>query len=145
MSMIIRNYVQDPTVIRACNLTTEYWNNSEFFDRLSEVKSFNHTKDSGLDVAKKLRSKMLNIYVKQYKTWNPWSNVIGYASGNVIYLNSRKFGQISLRDRVSNIAHESFHLLGYSHKGNYVTAYNLGTVPYLVGDMFADFVMEKCK
>lgn len=79
------------------------------------------------------------VYVKPYKSWSPWSRVIGYAKGDTIFVNTRKL-DLPLKDRVENIRHEIFHREGFSHNGNRVTAHNLQTVPFKGASLFVKYL-----
>jgi hypothetical protein len=136
----IKNEIEHATIIKACDLVMKHYQDMEFHKELIKIQSFNHTTDNGFKVSGKILSAEIEIFIKPYTTWKSWSKVIGYAEGNTIYCNTRKLN-LPLRDRVSNIKHESLHLMGYSHKGNYNNDYNRGTVPYKVADLFADYVM----
>jgi len=110
-----------------------------FFEQLKVVDlpmTFNHTKDRCGDVYLKIkRVDSLLITVTTYRPWNPWTKAIAYAQNNTIYVNERKLNSLEIADYVGNFCHETMHLLGYQHKGNYVTEYNLRTVPYVIGSL----------
>jgi predicted metallopeptidase len=134
--------MEDVVIEEAARLVAFHYGDYKFLEKLRTMGRFNHTNHTGHDVAKALQNNRLEIIIRPYKTFSPWSKVIGYAKGNVIFVNTRKL-DLPLRDRVENLMHEALHLLGYQHNGNRVTPYNLGTVPYKVAAMFADYVMEK--
>jgi hypothetical protein len=138
----IENTINHPTLQQSALLFMRHYRDSEFLDLVKNVSKFNHTQDSGEVVAKKIEQAALTIKVVPYKTWSPWSKVVAYAEGNTIFVNTRKIN-LPLADRVENLMHESLHVLNYSHQGNYVTAYNLKTAPFLVGAMFSKYVMSK--
>lgn len=131
----------DERIALASKLVMDHYKDMAFLERLALIQSFNHTKDSGAHVALRILRANIDIVIKPYKTFSPWSKVIGHAKGNTIYVNTRKL-DLPLEDRVANIMHEALHLLGYSHKGNRVTEYNLGSVPYKVSKMFSEYVMS---
>jgi hypothetical protein len=132
-------FINDPVIHKAANLVETHYKDSEFLFNLGAIQNFNHSYDSGYAVGVKIFNSELKIQIKPYKTWSPWSNVIGYASGNTIYCNTRKL-HLPLKDRVENFFHEPMHLLGYSHKGNYVNAFNLNTVPYRTASIFVKYL-----
>jgi hypothetical protein len=134
-------FIANETILKAANLVTEHYDDDMFFALLMKEKSFNNTSDDGHDVARKIVKSCLTMNVKAYKTFSPWSNVIGYASKDTIYCNSRKF-DLALKDRTANFMHEPLHLLGYSHKGNRVTEFNKGTVPYKVAEIFVAYLVS---
>jgi hypothetical protein len=112
---------------------------SSFFEQLS-VKDlpeyFNHTDHSPAQVVEQI-----NIYtgsqftVEEYKPWNRFTKAIGHAQYPKIYVNYYKMDKMFASDFVQLLAHETMHLIGYKHKGNYVTQYNLKTVPYVIGSL----------
>lgn len=133
--------IDDPTICEAAMIAAKHGKDYTFLERVRKIARFNHTEDSGIDVALKLSVFNPTIIIRPYTTKNPFSKVIGHAQGNVIFVNTRKL-DLSEMDRVANFMHEALHLLGYSHKGNRVTPYNLGTVPYRVAALFREYVKE---
>lgn len=131
--------LQNETIRKAASLVMDHYKDSVFLFNLGYVQNFNHTHDSGYALGKKIFNCDLGMTIKPYKTFSPWSNVIGYATGNTIFVNTRKL-DLPLKDRVENLFHEPMHLLGYSHKGNRVNAYNLGTVPYKAAAIFVKYL-----
>lgn len=136
--MVINNKVNDIVVKKACDFVISRYSDEDFLDTLKDQR-FLHTEDTGADVAKKIEDFFydLRINIVPYKTWNPLSKVIGYAEGNTIYINTRKL-DLDVFERTENIFHECLHLIGYSHKGNRVTKYNLETVPYKAARLFKE-------
>lgn len=134
--MYILNKVNDESVSKACDLVRKHFQDKVFIATIHQEDRFNHTSDTGKIVSDKIYGNMdkLTVYVKPYKTMNPFSRVIGYAECNTIYVNTRK--TLPVLDRAENIFHECMHLIGYSHKGNRDTAYNLETVPYKAARLF---------
>ena len=138
----IENTINHPTLQQSALLFMRHYRDSEFLDLIRNVSKFNHTEDTGEMVAKKIEEAVLVIKVVPYKTWSPWSKVVGYAEGNTIFVNTRKIN-LPLADRVENYFHEATHLIGFSHRGNRPDAYNLRSVPYLTAAMFSKYVMSK--
>lgn len=136
--MKIINEVNNETVREACRLVQEHFTDKDFAVMLRRVK-FNHTHENGSDIEVNCYSFFKTVYVKPYKTFSPFSKVIGYAKNNTIYINTRKL-DLPLKDRIENIRHEIWHLQGYSHKGNRVTQYNLKTVPFLGANLFVKYL-----
>jgi hypothetical protein len=136
--MKIINEVNNETVRQACGLVQLHFKDKDLKDFFNDVK-FNHTEDYGLDVHWNTFDFNKIVYVKPYTSLSPWSKVIGYATDNTIYINTRKL-DLPLKDRVENIRHEIFHLQGYSHKGNRITEFNLKTVPYLGANLFVKYL-----
>lgn len=134
----IINEVNNETVREACRLAQEHFRDAALKELFRGVK-FNHTNSFGMDIYWNTYDFKETVYVKPYKTFSPWSKVIGYAKDNTIYVNTRKI-DLPLKDRVENLRHEIFHLQGYSHKGNRVTEYNLKTVPYLGANLFVKYL-----
>lgn len=141
MRILIDERLNDEKIEAAARLLAFHYRDYKWLEKLRTIPSFNHTTHSGNHVAEALYDCQILIEIRPYKSKWPWSKAIGYARGNTVWVNTRKL-DLPLKDRVSNFMHEALHLLGYSHNGNYVTEYNNGTVPYKVGDMFADYVME---
>lgn len=112
-----------------------------FLKRLRGLGGFNHTTKTGIDVANDIANYNGTVVIKSYKPFWRWSRAIAYAQGNTIYFNSRK-NHDNYYELCETIAHEIMHLIGYKHKGNYVTSYNLKTVPYMVGAMFKEHVQS---
>jgi hypothetical protein len=133
----------DDTVIRAsATLMSRHCTDEAFLDLIADVEKFNHTKLSSEEVAHSLfnASYSIDIDIRGYRTWNPWSKVIGYAEGNTIFVNMRKLQDLDVYERAGNFYHEFCHLAGFSHDGNRVTPYNLNTVPYRAGQIFEDYL-----
>lgn len=133
--------IDDKTIYEAARLVVNHSVDRKFLEKVSAIKNFNHTNDNGIDVALKLRVFNPTIIIRPYTTANPWSKVIGYAQGNVIFVNTRKL-DLPLNNRVENFMHEALHVMGYSHSGNSVTTYNLGTVPYKIAALFREYIEE---
>jgi hypothetical protein len=138
--MKISMHFNHPVTREACRLVMMHYQDKAFLELITQEK-FNHTLSDSFTVSQRLKSLMfgLEIEVELYKTINPWSNVIGYAEGSTIYVNSRKLN-LPLWDRVENIYHEATHLCGFSHKGNSPDKYNLQTVPYKASNIFAKYL-----
>lgn len=134
--------MDDPTVFEAARKVAFHYKDYKWLEKLRTVKGFNHTWHDGIRVANTIRDNQVEIVIRPFKSKWPWSKSIGHARGNTIWINTRKL-DLPLKDRIENIMHEALHLMGYLHHGNRVTAYNLNTVPYLVANMFANYVMDK--
>lgn len=138
--MKIYNQTQDENIAKAAFIFMKHFKDQDFLNIVRGIQEFNHSEDSGRKVAITIDDFEGSIYLRQYKPFNPFTKAIAYAELPNIYFNSRKnFGFI---ERVETIAHESLHLMGYSHKGNYKTKYNEGTVPYLIANVFKNYVSE---
>ena len=136
----------DDTVIRAAAKLMEiHCRDKTFMQKIATVPKFNHTKISSVEVSQTLyvHSLDVEVIVKPYQTFNPFSKVIGYAKGSTIYVNTRKIQDLDVYERCGNFYHEFCHLAGFSHEGNRVTPYNLETVPYKVGQIFEEYLKEK--
>jgi hypothetical protein len=101
---------------------------------------FNFTSDSYLRVYENIISSSVFlpdrfVIVETYRPWNRFTKAIAYASKGTIYVNEYKLKYLELADYVGNFAHEFTHTIGYSHNGNKVTQFNLGTVPYVIGGL----------
>jgi|694.fasta_scaffold55836_8 hypothetical protein len=135
--------LSDVTVRKACVLVEQHYKDDDFRPYFKDVH-FNHTTFQGIHAFEIAKMNLENqiVIVKPYQTWNPWSNVIGYAVNESIFVNTRKL-YLPLVDRIENIIHEAYHLAGFSHKGNRVTEYNLKTVPYLASSLFVKYLRDK--
>jgi hypothetical protein len=124
-----------------------------FFDSLikGEVALpdfFTHTKDTPKDVVERIRWKIdpntlggvRKTPVREYTSKWPWSKVLGYTSRGSIFVNTRFSSRAEIAEIAGNLAHEYCHVLGYGHKGNKVTPYNLQSVPYVIGYACREFV-----
>lgn len=140
MSFNIYNQTSCENIEKARMIVMKHFRDAGFLSRVAEIERFNHSSDSGALVTFNIIGFTGNIYLRHYRPWNPWTRAIAYAELPNIYFNQRK--NFPVMDRVETIAHECLHLLGYSHKGNYVTKYNLATVPYAVSRMFKEYVSE---
>jgi hypothetical protein len=120
-----------------------HFGDADFYRQIEAIPRFNHTTASPLEVSLHLFYALpkLEITIKPYKSKLPWSKAIGYAEGSTVWVNTRKL-YLPIYDRVENIMHEATHLCGYSHDGNRVTAYNLGTVPYRVASIFKQHIFK---
>jgi hypothetical protein len=133
-------YTADKEIHEACRTVQSRLFEFAFYEQLCNVQKFNHSEMSGKQVWEAMFQTALTVEVREYKTWNPWSRVIGHAKNGVIYFNMRK-KDIDQQSSVEFILHELMHLWGFKHNGNRVTSYNLKTVPYMVARMFAKYVM----
>ena len=135
----------DDSVIRAsAKLVEDHCMDKKFMQSIADVKKFNHTSLSPVEVAQALyvHSYKTEIIIEGYKSSLPWSKSLGHAKGNTIFINTRKLEALDLYERCGNLYHEFCHLAGFSHDGNRVTPYNLGTVPYKAGQLFEDYIKE---
>lgn len=138
-------YVQtDDPKIKAAALRA-----SEFFEELYKggiavPEYFTHTSLTPAEIAFRLRRRRETpTNVRTYRTWNPWSNVLGYTSKGMIYVNTRFSDRADISAIAGNLAHEFCHIAGFSHKGNRPTPYNLKSVPYVLGYACRDWVASK--
>jgi hypothetical protein len=116
---------------------------------LRELKPFTYTTQSCIEVANKVEDFILNGYtvllgqkifygvinIKGYKTFNPWSSVIGYSDprNNTIYVNLRKINSLSVEEYAGHILHECCHKIDYGHGNNYPSKKKNFSVPYFLG------------
>ena len=84
-----------------------------------------------------LGTKVVNILF--YSTINPWTRVLAKSdvNGTNIYFNLKRMNR-SDKSLAGTFAHELSHIFGYVHEGNYATASNLLTIPYLTGQWVED-------
>lgn len=74
----------------------------------------------------------MNLYIKRYRPWWPWSKVIGYTKigkSKYMYVNWRKYKYFDSIAMASNIVHEWIHLMGFRHD----SAKDHDSVPYAIG------------
>jgi hypothetical protein len=74
----------------------------------------------------------MNLYIKRYRPWWPWSKVIGYTKigkSKFMYVNWRKYKYFDSVEMAGNIVHEWIHLMGFRHD----SARDHDSVPYAVG------------
>lgn len=141
--MNIKVELSDPIISQAARIVISHHKDPEFLDLIANVAKYNHTSMTSVQVSNEMaKLNDLNITIKP---WRPlwWrSNAIARASYKdaVIEFNVYKIG--SLQDRVETILHEATHLIGFTHDGNYVTPYNLGTVPYLASAIFIKYLKK---
>lgn len=140
--MKIISQIDDVRIRKAVLLVTRYYKDDAFLDRINAEK-FNHTKDFGGDVAYNIEQCQKTFYIIPYTHWNPFSRTLGHFENPNYIVNMRKINALTLKQRTENIFHECLgHGLGYGHKGNYVTAYNLETVPYKASRIFVEYLSE---
>jgi hypothetical protein len=140
--MIYTIKLQDDKVRLAAAYVNLHHKDRKFLERVRAVDKYNHTNIHPIDVGNMIEFNLRNyeIDIVGYKPLNPWSKAIGYAKGKTIYINERK--SFDIFDRAETIFHETMHILGFSHKGNFVTEYNLKTVPYLTANIFVNYLKE---
>lgn len=131
--------INNEIIKQAARLVMQHYKDNDFLVALEAYGSFNYTDDRGHLIADKIRLCSIGISVVAYTTRFPLSRVIGHAKGNTIFCNTKKFN-LPLSERVENLFHELMHILGYSHDGNRVTAYNLNTVPFKAAKIFGDYL-----
>jgi hypothetical protein len=132
--MKIHNMTNDLNIRDARNMVMMHLKDETFLEMVKNVASFNHTASTPMRVSMAIDDFEGEVFLRQYRPFNPWTKAIAYAELPNIYFNSRK--SFPAIDRAETICHEIMHLLGYSHKGNYVTKYNLDSVPYKVAALF---------
>ena len=134
--------IQDEKIKLGAYYVFRHYSDDKFLNRIRAVEKFNHTELNSYDVAYTIEFGLLKkqIEIRPYKSVNPWSKAIAYAKDDKIFINTRK--KFGVLDRVETIFHESMHLIGFSHDGNFVTDYNLKTVPYLAANIFANYIKE---
>jgi hypothetical protein len=132
--------LNDPEIRKAASIVMKHYKDRAFAEMIINVDKFNHTDHSPIQVALCIESEMnsLQVDIKTYKSLNPWSKAVAYAEGNTIYFNNRR--SAGLIDRAGTIMHECMHLIGYKHKGNNLSHYNIQTVPYKVQMLFERYL-----
>lgn len=74
----------------------------------------------------------MNLHIKRYRPWWPWSKVIGYTKigkSKFMYVNWRKYKHFDSIAMASNIVHEWIHLMSFRHD----SAQDHDSVPYAIG------------
>lgn len=141
--MKIISNVDNETIKKAASLVVEHSQDELFLLRIMNTSSFNYTKDSGKQIAEKIANCKKVFYVVPYTHWNPFSKTLGHFEDPNYIVNMRKVNALDLKERTANIFHECLgHGLGYSHKGNYVTDFNLKTFPYKGSQIFVEYLIE---
>lgn len=131
--------MDDKVVKEAAILIENHYKDKDFLFEVKYSGLYKFTKLTPAMIAQEIEEASNIMIVMPYKTWNPYSKVIGYADKNIIYVNTRKL-HLPLKDRVENLFHESLHVLGYSHDGNRVTEFNKKTVPYKCAAIFIKYL-----
>jgi len=103
---------------------------------------FTHTSDTPEMLRQRIAAAVgsAGVPVREYTSSWFFRNVLGYYKNGAIFVNTRFSSRASVAEAAGNLAHEYCHALGYKHKGNKVTAYNLKSVPYVIGYSCRDFV-----
>jgi hypothetical protein len=139
-------YVQtDDPKIKAAALRAEYFLEALKKNEIKLPEYFTHTTDRPYLVAATITDTFNHdpAPVRTYRTVNPWSSVLGYTKNGIIYVNTRFSIRADISAIAGNLVHELCHVRGYSHKGNRPTAYNLKSVPYVLGYACRDWVADK--
>lgn len=135
--MKIKVEMADPIIAHAARLVIIHCTDKDFISMVANHPKYNHTDLTPLQVSQELlKLDDLTVTIRPWKPLWAWSKAIARADYNnaVIEFNVRKTG--TLQDRVETIFHECAHLVGFTHDGNYVTPYNLFTVPYYASALF---------
>jgi hypothetical protein len=136
--MRIFNSTGNRAIEEAMKLVVNHIWDEKFLHLVAKEENYNYTKHSPEVIAEGIKNFTGDIFLKSYKSVNPFSRAIAYAELPYIYFNTRK--DFSSLERAETIAHELMHLIGYSHNGNYVTASNLESVPYKVARIFKGYL-----
>lgn len=137
--------VNDAKIREAAQLVSFHCVDTEFLQLVQSQEKFNHTNLTPKEVALKLtQMRNLEVTVSSYTPKWPWSKAVAYVDyrKNIIFFNSRR--DFPVADRVETLMHEAGgHLMGFSHRGNRVNKYNLGTVPYKIASIFIKYIKSK--
>lgn len=102
---------------------------------------FTHTSKTPEEVIETIEATRLQKFpVREYTSSWFFRNTLGYYKDGVIHVNTRFSSRADVAAVAGNLAHERCHAIGFKHKGNKPTAYNLKSVPYVIGYMCRDFV-----
>lgn len=86
----------------------------------------------GREVVEPDTPREMNLHIKRYRPWWPWSKVIGYTKigkSKFMYVNWRKYKHFDSIAMASNIVHEWIHLMSFRHD----SAQDHDSVPYAIG------------
>lgn len=140
--MQIQSSVAHSELQGAVQIVQQHYKDPAFLNIIRGHGSFNHTRDSGVDVANKIQAAAHRVFVQTYKSWNPYSRCIASTEGDTISFNSRKLKHLTKEELVTTVMHECLHTMGYRHKTNFRTDYNLQTVPYKVAELFVEYLKK---
>jgi len=146
--MRIQNNTEHQTLKQVVPFFMEHYRDKEFLDMVREHEAFNRTRDSGDVIAQKILNDTSLVTIGEFEGRRK-SRCIASTSmrTDTIWFNTRMLDlptdqkeQADLIDaRINTIMHEYVHTLGYTHRGNRRTNYNLKTAPYIIGDLFAQY------
>jgi hypothetical protein len=140
------NVQTDNTKIRAAVKEVENFIEALGRGEIGLPDYFTHTSQTASQVSSNIVVAVFGydpIPVREYTSSWFFRNVLGNFSKGAININTRFSSTASVADIAGNIMHEYCHALGYEHKGNKVTPYNLKSVPYVLGYACRDWVKEK--
>lgn len=106
---------------------------------------FSHTEGTVIENMAKYTMMMgagFTIPIKIY--WNPASAALGgwHPEKQAILENSAK--KLSVTRRAAHLLHETTHVLGWKHSGNYPEKFdNVNSFPYTIGYLFEEFLVMK--
>ncbi len=113
---------------------------TDFIAEVAKTKSFDFSKDTGVDVARKMslpNPVILSSYCKK-PSFGRQTNAYRNVGSNIVYMNTCvKLNRIE--KRVNTLVHERLHVVGYGHgNNNYKGKEN--SVPYAVGAIAEKYV-----
>lgn len=108
--------------------------NSKLMQHLKDKTDFKYGTNKDLIIPSLIMERLpLNIFT--YKSFNPFSNVLGYYDGKCIKLNLRKLDLLPEEEIVGLLLHEYSHYCGFTHSNNYKTKDKcLYSVPYYLSE-----------
>lgn len=83
----------------------------------------------------------MNLDIQRYLSGNPWSKVIAYTTPGkspYIFVNGRKYKNISTTGIAGNLTHEWIHLMGFYHD----SAKDQDSVPYAIGSIMGQLAKK---
>lgn len=128
---VINDKVKDAAIVAERLLHYE----SNMMKELRLKNDWKYNSGSGEEVYQSFAKSDKVVPVFFYKTFNPWSSVLGYFDGKAIYINSRKINQLEHSDLVGLLLHEYGHAVGFTHGNNYKTEDKIKfSVPYYISE-----------
>ena len=149
-SMPISDESNNLTVQQVSTRFLQSYKDDEFLNIIRKHGQFAHTLHSGSKIANKILKDNSEVHLKTCID-NPITIASTSISKKTISFNEcnlelpkdeKERAQI-LDDRMKTLMHEYIHTLGYKHWKNGNNWYNRRTAPYVIGQLFLDYVKSK--